>query len=382
MGRSKKRREDLSASTARSLARDPHGPHTQVVWDTEVRTLGLRLNASGQHTWVLNGRKTIGHWPDMRPEDARREAVGVTSKPTTAGGLTWRDGLQHYMENRVTSKKRRLIKDSPSSAVRVEQLESRAPFRDFPMLSTTPDDVASFLAEYRDRPGMHNALRATMRAVWGHCVEQRLISALCPVVGRPLREDPPRDFFTEAELEDLWSLLAAHPLAPWILSFAELTYVWALRGREALKMRWDNIRGDVLVVPERKASGRTEFELWPEARAALDRLPRMAECPLIFAPPRWSPGADRPGYTYKTLGDAFTIVTAKHWPGRKLTPHTLRRSRATHMRDAGYTDDEIIVLTGHATTAQLRAYIGQAPKHLRASLSPSAMRERAALRLK
>ncbi len=376
MGRSKKRRENLIAENVARLARDPQGPRTQVVWDTAVQTLGLRLNQSGRHTWVVGGREAIGQWPEMRCPDARRKALGLVDEPKGRGGFTWRDGLLHYMENRVTAKKGRLIKDAPSSKVRVEQLENRMPFADVPMTATTPDQIGEFLRVYADRPSMRNALRATMRAVWSHCVEHQLVSAASPIIMKPLGTSPPRDYFSIEELEVFTGLLAANKYAPWVLSYAELTYVWALRGREALSLRWDWIRGDVLEIPERKASGRTDFQLWPEARDALDRLPRMDGCPLVFAPPR----GYRPGRTFKTLAVAFSEVAREQWPGRKLTPHTLRRSRATHMRDAGYTDAEIIVLTGHATTAQLRAYIGKAPKHVMAGLSPAAMRKRAAER--
>lgn len=373
MGRTRKRRENLSHDRIPKLAHDPSGPRTQVVWDEQVTALGLRLNANGRHTWVMNGRKTIGHWPDMRPEDARREVVGIITGPTTPSGITWREGLLHYMENHRTPKKRVLVKDSPATRERVEQLEKRAPFIDKPMSATTPDEIAAFLRTYQDRPGMHNAHRATMAALWSHCVHAQKVTTFCPVLVKPMRTNPHRDYFTEDELSELWGVLKAHHLAPWVLSFAELTYTWALRGREALSLRWDWIRGGNLEIPERKTQGRTPFRMWPEARTALERLPRMKGCPLVFAPPRG-------GRTYRTLADAFTTAVAKHWPNRHLTPHTLRRSRATHMRDAGYTDDEIIVLTGHSTTAQLRAYLGQAPTHVMDSLSPSAMRERAAKR--
>ncbi len=371
MGRARKTKLDLTLRTVAELEHDPGGPPTQVVYDTKVTALALRLTRGGRHAWVYN-RKTIGHWPDMSPAEARRAVVGkVEDEKDTPTGFTWREGLQHYAENKRTPKKRRLIKESREVMNRVAAIEDGASFIDRPMVATRPDEVTAFLATYADRPSRHNGIRAVLNSCWNHCTSYGKIFATNPVVAKKLKENPRRDFFTESELSQLYDALKDDGHYPWILSYAELTYIWALRGREALRFRWDWVSEDALETPERKTEDRFAFPLWPEAKVALDRLPRVEGCPLLFAPVRAYRG--RPNLR---LADCLSKIAQGLFPGRKLTPHTLRRSRATHMRDAGYTYEEIRSLTGHASSEQLAAYIGRPPRQLMDRLSLTEVRKR------
>ena len=87
------------------------------------------------------------------------------------------------------------------------------PFGSVSTTATTPDQIGQFPRVYADRPSRRNALRATMRAVWSHCVEHQLVSVqflIAPM--KPLWTSPPRDYFSIQELEVLTGLLAANKM--------------------------------------------------------------------------------------------------------------------------------------------------------------------------
>ena len=174
--------------------------------------------------------------------------------------------------------------------------------------------------------------------------------------------------------------------APWVVAYAKLSYALALRGNEALRLKWSHVdrARKVLIVPERKASGQWTWMLYRAAEEALDMLqgmrdsydrkmaagdtsgypmnPEQRASDYLFPAPRGGTAG------WVELPRELSRVARQHWPTRKLTSHTLRRSRATHLRDVGRTDLEIIALTGHANARQLQRYIGEAPAEVLALL--------------
>jgi site-specific recombinase XerD len=57
-------------------------------------------------------------------------------------------------------------------------------------------------------------------------------------------------------------------------------------------------------------------------------------------------------------------------PGRRVTPHTLRHSYATHMLDAGTDLRAVQVLLGHGHIETTTAYLHLSPRRLARVASP------------
>ncbi len=384
MSRKKSRVENLSPDVVANLAHDPLGPRTQVWHDTEVRRLGVRVNPGGMKVWVLDGRTVIGKCDEISTTTARRIVAtdGALDGPVSPSSWTWRKGLAFYAEKHRTAQGRP-AGESPPVASKLAQVEKHAPFIDRPMETTTPGHVETWLVTYLDskppRPVQYNALRRLLETVWRFNFRKSRVSRGSPVLCRPADERPKRDHMTEEELAEFFSLLRVCKHGAWAEAYAKLSYSLALRGHEGLRLAWDHVDRSrrVIIVPKRKTSGQFRWRIYTMTAEALDIIEaqraefdrmsargarkgypmnqRQRASDALFPAPRGGESG------WVELPRELSRVAQKHWPGRKLTSHTLRRSRCTHLRNAGKTDLQICGLSGHGDARELQRYLGDVP---------------------
>lgn len=379
MSRRKKHVADLSDDFIAELAGEAaQQPRPRVIHDTEVRRLGVRVHKGGQLTWVIDGRRSLGPCDELSSTAARRVVAAGVEESAPTSTWTWRKGVAFYAEKHRTVSGRK-AGDSPPVASKLSQIEKHAPFINERMESTSPQQVADFLGGYLDRgkKTQHNAIRRALVTIWNHSFAHGKVSRGSPVLVKSVRETPRRDFMTKDELSEFFALLRECKHGRWTEAYAKLSYSLALRGHEALSMSWAHVGADAITVPQRKTSGQFRWRIYTMTREALaileglrnefDRMVaadakkgfpmnlRQRESDALFPAPRGGVGG------WVELPRELSRVAAKRWPGRKLTSHTLRRSRCTHLRNDGKTDLQICGLSGHSNARQLQRYLGDPP---------------------
>jgi integrase len=78
---------------------------------------------------------------------------------------------------------------------------------------------------------------------------------------------------------------------------------------------------------------------------------------------------DRP-LTSNVVWEAVPIAAKAVGIDRRVSPHTLRHSYATHLLEAGADLRTIQVLLGHADLTHTTVYLHLSPRHLQAALNP------------
>lgn len=128
---------------------------------------------------------------------------------------------------------------------------------------------------------------------------------------------------------------------------------------DVLKMRWSDIRDGGIYVTQGKTKASLWIPLTPTLRQTLEDTPRTGMTILAWGP------AGKP-YTYRGAADLVMAVRRKI-DAMAFDIHGLRYAAAAELASAGATDEEIMAITGHKTSAMVARYAGDARQRARAS---------------
>lgn len=128
---------------------------------------------------------------------------------------------------------------------------------------------------------------------------------------------------------------------------------------DVLKMRWDEIEGDGIHVRQGKTGARLWVPLTPHLRAALAATPRVGM--TICA---WG----KTGKATSYRGAADIVMAVRREIGAEVYDlHGLRYTAAAELAALGCSDDLIMAVTGHKTSAMVAKYAGPARQKARAT---------------
>lgn len=117
---------------------------------------------------------------------------------------------------------------------------------------------------------------------------------------------------------------------------------------DVLRMAWDDIEDGGISVVQQKTGAALWIPFTPDLAAYLDTLPRGARTPIV-ARPNGAP------VLYTTLTRWFKAARlAAGCEGCVL--HGLRKNATIELIEAGCSEDEIMSITGHATSDMIRLY--------------------------
>jgi site-specific recombinase XerD len=127
----------------------------------------------------------------------------------------------------------------------------------------------------------------------------------------------------------------------------------------------------MLLRVERGKGGRDrEVPLSPTLLAALREYYRwMRPETYLFPGTRNGWRADTP-ITTKPIWDAVRLAAARAKIDKRVSPHTLRHSYATHLLEAGADLRTIQLLLGHADLSHTTVYLHLSRRHLQAAPNP------------
>ena len=149
-------------------------------------------------------------------------------------------------------------------------------------------------------------------------------------------------------------------------------YGTGLRRSEVLQLKVADIDSQrmVLRVERGKGGHSREVPLTPTLLSALREYYRWMR-PQTYLFPGQDRGwcVDRP-LTSKVVWDAVRFAATTAGIDRRISPHTLRHSYATHMLEAGADLRTIQVILGHADLSHTTVYLHLSLRHLQAAPSP------------
>jgi site-specific recombinase XerD len=126
----------------------------------------------------------------------------------------------------------------------------------------------------------------------------------------------------------------------------------------------------VLRVEHGKGGRDREIPLSPRLLAALREYYRwMRPQTYLFPGTRHGWRADTP-ITSKVIWEAVRLAAQKAGIDKRVTPHTLRHSYATHLLEAGADLRTIQLLLGHADLSHTTVYLHLSRRHLHAAPIP------------
>lgn len=333
-------------------------PQIYEVRDTVVRGLVLRVGKKGQKVWEIvvsrAGKRTrhrLGSYPDLSVKDARNEAEALKESAVvgsrSTGVKTVADLFERYKAARsghlrswtnIEAAWRNLVSDQIGH-IRVSDLSIHHGL-----------DLRDYISDKTSELRAGAVLRC-IRPMFTWATDERLIP-INPWVGLrsgalPVSRDR---VLSDMEWAALWaaSLEIPYPFGPFVRSLM----LSAQRRANVAQMRWDEMHGDVWVIPREKMKSTRA------ASAKSHEVPlSSAFATLIAEQPRLGP------YVFTTRGD----IPIK--PGSKLKNrlsevanlsdwrlHDIRRTAATKMATAGVSRFIVERVLGHSDNSITAVY--------------------------
>lgn len=273
------------------------------LWDGTLGHFGLRVHPSGVKSFIIQTRVqgrmrkiTLGRFPDMGVERARREAAAVLARLWSGESVEparktraplFRDFAARYRESRKHRWK-------PSSLKTYDIYMRKRLMPAFGKMRLDAIDHARvsawFDAASAERPGAANRAFEALRAMlgtarqWGE-LGPHVPDACANIVKNPRR--PVARFLGRDELQRLGAALDRHAGEhPWPVAAIRLLTLTGARLSEILNLRWDEIgelsdRGASARLEDTKTGPRTVW-LGPEAARLLAALPRPEDAERVF----------------------------------------------------------------------------------------------------
>jgi integrase len=336
----------------------------EILWDTEVPGLGLRVYPSGRRSWCLryrvNGRRrivTLGVYGVLTLEMARDEARGhlVDLKRTRKDPLTRpqeiptiRDLISQYVEDRRGDVRKKEL-------ALVEQALGH-----LPVDAVEPQDVERAFSRWTEEngPGAANQAVRLVRTLIEFAVSRRYRDASAPnpaVTIKKNRERRRGRELTPRELEQVGVELAREeaerPDAADTVAAIRLLILTGARRREITGLTWSEV--DLNARCLRIADSKTGAKVVPLSSAALEVLSAATRRPgeeRVFPATRHEVGY-AVQYTWKRVRKRAGCECARL--------HDLRHTFVTRGLAANFTETIVGKIVGHRSAATTRRY-----KHL------------------
>ena len=379
--------------TERRIRDAKPGAKTRVLWDHQVKGLGVRVTPASAKSYILNyrvagreHRATLGR-PSETSLRAARELAGRELAAIRAGGPgplqrrrgardapTVSDGLDRFFNEYVL---RRIAARRMSERTRYDYAKQadrtiRPALGKSKIAHVTQDDVERAVAPRA--PVQRNRTLALLSRLfnlfetWGYRPQNTN-----PCKGVERAKEEPRDrIIRPSELQALGAALSrsddTYPVAA--IRFLLLT---GWRNGEALGLKWKHIDFETgeIVLPTTKA-GRQTRKLPALAMRFLSDVPRINGNPYVFA------GSRSVAIGYKRLRDCFARI-CREAGIEDCRLHDIRRTTATSASASGLSVLLLRDLLGHKSVEMANRYARRAGEALQQAHDASAERMTAML---
>ena len=364
--------------TERLIRDTPPGGKDRILWDAQIKGLGVRIRTSGTKTYILNyrvsGREhrvTLARVGEMALREAREragaelvriragEADPLTRRREARGAPTVNEGLERFFTEYAPARVEagRLALGTVDGYRRQAARYLRPALGERRIVDITRGDIERMVERLGAvAPVQRNRVLAFTSRVfrlfedWGLRAQHTN-----PVRGIERSREEARDrVLAPSELAALGEALGRaesdKPAAVAAIRFAALT---GLRIGEVLAMRWEHVDAErsAVVLPRTK-TGRRVHGLPTAALELLAGLPRING--YVFTTGH---GAERDApVSYRSVQAAFSAIAGDAGLA-DVRLHDLRRTVMTNAARAGLGSHVLRDLLGHRTTAMADRYI-------------------------
>lgn len=199
--------------------------------------------------------------------------------------------------------------------------------------------------------------RARLGAILQLAVNRRLIQ-VNPVhsVKRRKYKETKRHIFSADEER---KVLEAAP--GWLKPFIVIGLYGGLRESEICAMKWEDIKGSFIHIPDSKTGEPRYVPINREIKAVLDAQDRVIVGGKPVAYVFWNASVLGP-FKPNSISEGFGRVARD--TDLPATFHCTRHTFITRIRDAGVNDARVMAITGHKTPRMLQHYTNLGPKEL------------------
>jgi integrase len=332
----------LTAKNVRDLPL-PAGKTDHIHWDQDIVGFGLRVRASGARVLIFQ----YGRMPTRRMKLGAVGAVSVEEARKTAQSLYHRvqlgedpaaavaerkaktaETFEAILRTYLESKRARL---KARSMVEVERhlLQHAKLLHPLPLAKIERRQIAALLARIAQDSGAvtANRVRASLSAFFSWCIQSG-IADINPVSGTAKEKEQTRErVLSPDEIRTIWNAVPEGQFA----NILKLLLLTGARANEIAALKWDEIKGDMIVLPaERTKNNRSHIiPLSGPALAILAAQPRSTD-DFVFGRVNGRPFS---GWGASKIHADECIEKAAGKPLDHWTPHDLRRSAATMMAE-------------------------------------------------
>jgi integrase len=398
--------KNKAITNAQIKAAKPNGKSHQVLWDSRVGGLGLRVRASGRHVWLVryrdpdghNRRTTLGPWTERERDgaltipQARTEAQRVLGQVAAGGDVAKRQGkgpsLEELWERFLDHKNQRLAHETLVSyrscwgvwiapvLGRKRSLTSIVGANVFDLHDAVMNKAGRRGRSTNRGGGKHMANRvvATLSFMMSFAETRGMLprgSNPCRVFDGWHKEQRKRRFLSDDELVRLLAAIDAEERAAWaeleslppkrvqlrprvvarVSGITGLRVLMLTAGRpsEILGSRWDDVdlEAGLITLQSRKTGTEQHYGLAlpPQAVSALRRLATVADTSGWLVASRMYPTRH-----LTTFGVLWARLRTAAGLPTDLTPYALRRTAATTARHLGAPMSHTATYLGHANS--------------------------------
>jgi integrase len=353
----------------------PGKPYT-MIWDADPTGLGLRIRASGSHSWLFRYRPktagrgaapvsvTLGAYPSLDLATARTAAKKLAIKIVDGGDpaaavrqekTREKCILSTALDEYVAAMKRRKIVNAATNESTLKR--GLAAFMGREVADLTRADLVGAVkkVEAAGKPGAATELRKCTRTLLEWSVSEGLVqfNVLAGLrMPKPTRAERLADegrkgrALTDDEIRTVWTACGKPKPLHGLIKLGLLT---ALRRSELAGLKWSDVQDDRIVVEAHRAKTgeRHEVPLTAAMRAVLNAQPRTTSS-LVFGSSR------KPSVVISGWSKLVPLVSKA--AGIDFRLHDLRRTARTIMSRLGVQEDHAELAIGHARSDLVGRY--------------------------
>ena len=377
--------------TKRSVGASKPEARAYILWDADIKGLGLRVTPAGKRVYLLKYRTkagrtrkpTIGTHGAVTADEARAIAKNWLAEVAKGGDpkadrdaqrsafaieARFRDAVREFINNYAKPRQRTWKETERNLMINC------ADWLDKPVSTITKADAYSLLDRFvaKGQEAKASVTRAWLRTLFRWLVQRDVLqSSIMEGVELHLERKVRERFYSDKELKALWK--AANTLDPIEGGFVKLVLLLGVRKGELAGMRrseFDDPTNPTLwTVPHQRTKSRKSRK---KHRVYIVPLPKLAQR-LIKSLPRFEDDEDLvfPGrYKGKPLvpGSALSNKVREKSKVKDWTYHACRHTVATWLKGQGHSEYERALVLNHAESSVTSSYSHSYPVKLKRSL--------------
>lgn len=251
-------------------------------WDTQLPGFGIRLGRNRKTWTILRGttreRVSVGHYPDLSLQEARREAKRLLIEPTQPRSATFDKVLDQFLATHCEQNHRPRTRKEIERLLRKHFLPA---LRKTPLSEISAPDITSIVDKLSDAPSeaahAFKAVRTMLRWARGRHIKHNPLEG----ISRPAADRQRERVLTDPEIKAVWNVALSD-----FEKMIRLLLLTGARKSEIASLRWEWIEGKTLTIPGAFTKNRRTHRI-PLGAMSLELIAAIDRGSAYLFPGRW-----------------------------------------------------------------------------------------------